>query len=443
MKLLQTMSVLAAALAASLAFAQTTKPADRYSVIRCGTLLDVAGTPAKKNATIVVRNGVVERVVEGLGMVDLAKEQAAGASVQEIDLRDKFVLPGLIDCHVHLTFEFNRDARLRSMTETDCDSAIRGVLAAKKTVEAGFTTVRDLGGEAHAIHAVRNGVARGDIVGPRIVSAGKSISVSGGHADPSNGWRDDVYAQPGPEVGVADGPDACRQAVRLQIKKGADVIKITATGGVLSLSSAGLAKHFTDEEIQALVETTHSMGRKIAAHAHGTDGINAVLRAGIDSVEHGTYMDEESIRLFKAGKTWLVPTLLASATVMKNAQIPVFYHEFVARKAMEAGPVRMQRFKVAVKEGVRVAFGTDSGVSPHGENWMEFPLMVEGGMTPSECLVAATMNAASLLGLEKEIGTLEPGKSADVIAVDGDPTADVNTLKDVKFVMRAGSVVKK
>ncbi|MBY0114247.1 MAG: amidohydrolase family protein [Phycisphaerales bacterium] len=443
MNFFRTLSLAAAFAASSFSFAQDAKPADRYSVIRCGTLLDIAGTPAKKNATLVVKNGVVDRVVEGLGPIDLAKEQASGANVQEIDLRDKFVLPGLIDCHVHLTFEFNKESRLRSITESECDSAIRGVLAAKKTVEAGFTTVRDLGGESHAVFALRHGVVRGDIVGPRIVAAGKAISVSGGHADPSNGWRDDVYPQPGPEAGVADGPDECRKAVRLQIKNGADVIKITATGGVLSLSSAGLAKHFTDDEIQALVDTTHSMGRKIAAHAHGTDGINAVLRAGIDSVEHGTYMDEESIRLFKAGKTWLVPTLLASATVVKNAKIPGFYHEFVARKALEAGPVRMQRFKIAVKEGVRVAFGTDSGVSPHGENWMEFPLMVEGGMTPSECLVAATINAASLLGLEKEIGTLEPGKSADLIAVDGDPTADVNTLKDVKFVMRAGGVVKK
>lgn len=428
---------------ASQAKAAPDQPAhDLYTVVRCGHLLDVPGKAARTNATLVIKNDKVDRVLDGLTGPDLSKEQQGGASVREIDLKDRYVLPGLIDCHVHLTMEYTSDVRFRAVVETTCDNAIHGVMFAKRTLEAGFTTVRDVGAEADAIFALREGINRGDIVGPRILAAGKAISITGGHADPTNGYRDDVFKMPGPEVGVADGPDECMKAVRNQIKHGADLIKITATGGVLSLSAAGLAQHFTDEEMVAIVRAAHAMGRKVAAHAHGTDGINAAIRAGVDSIEHATFTDEGSLKLFKEKGAWMVPTLLASATVTENAQKPGYYHAAVAKKALEAGPARMTNFTKALQAGVKIAFGTDTGVSPHGQNAKEFGLLVKGGMKPMDCIVAATVSAADLCGVSKDVGTLEPGKSADVIAVAKDPLADITELERVVFVMRVGRVAK-
>ncbi|MDX2148188.1 MAG: amidohydrolase family protein [Planctomycetota bacterium] len=415
---------------------------DRYVLVRCGRLLAVPGEAVTRDVTIVIKNRRIERIMPGFDGPDLAQERAAGADVVETDLRDRFVLPGLIDCHVHLTFEMGPDNALRVVTESTSDRALRGVVFARRTLEAGFTTVRDLGGEAEAIFALRDAINRGDVPGPRILAAGKAISVTGGHADPGNGLREDVFCHVGPEVGVADGPDECLKAVRMQVKRGADVIKIMATGGVLSRSAAGLAQHFTEEELRALVAAAHSMKRKIAAHAHGTDGINAALRAGVDSIEHGTFSDEETLRLLKEKKAWLVPTLLASATSMENARKPGYYIEAVAKKAMEAGPARFANFTKSVAAGVAVAFGTDSGVSAHGQNAREFGLLVQCGMTPEQCVIAATRNAAGLLGLADEIGTLEPGKLADLIGVDGDPLRDVGVFGNVRFVMRGGVVVK-
>ncbi|MFN0133213.1 MAG: amidohydrolase family protein [Phycisphaerales bacterium] len=424
------------------ALAQESPKPDRYVLVRCGRLLDVPGKPPRADATLVVRNDKVDRVVDGFGGPDLSKERTAGATISEVDLRDSFVLPGLIDCHVHLTMEFSPDTALKAVTETASDKAMRGVVYAKRTLDAGFTTVRDLGAEAEAIFALRDAIARGDVVGPRIIAAGKSVAITGGHADPTNGYRADVFGVPGPEEGVADGPDECMKAVRAQIKRGADVIKITATGGVLSRSGAGLALHFTEDELRAIVVAAHAMGRKVAAHAHGTDGINAALRAGVDSIEHATFIDDESLRLFKEKGTWMVPTLLASATVTENARKPGYYIDVVARKALEAGPARMTNFSRSIKSGVKVAFGTDSGVSTHGLNAREFALMVQAGMSPADCIVAATINAAALCGLEREIGTIEPGKQADVIAVRGDPLTDATEFERVTFVMRGGSVVR-
>lgn len=415
---------------------------DRYVLVRCGHLMDRPGHPMRGAATLVVKNDKVESVTDGLAGPDLASARSAGASVEEIDLKDKWVLPGLIDCHVHVTFEMTADARLRGVVETDADATVRGAAFCRKTIEAGFTTVRDLGAGGDSIFALRDGIERGDIVGPRIVAAGKGVSITGGHGDPTNGYNPELVGIPGPEKGVADGADECMKAVRTQIKRGADCIKLTATGGVLSLSSAGLAQHFTDAELAAIVKAAHAMGRKVAAHAHGTDGINAALRAGVDSIEHGSFQTDESIKLFKETGAWYVPTLLAGATVVANAETPGYYHEFVARKARQAGPVMMATFGKAYTAGVKIAFGTDSGVSAHGDNGREFALMVKAGMPAAETITCATVHAAACIDRADRVGTLEPGKFADVIAVKNDPTADITELERVQFVMKGGTVVK-
>ncbi len=420
------------------AFSQEQATPDRYVLVRCGRLLAVPGNPPQANATLVVKNGKVERVSAGLTGPSLP----AGAAAQEIDLRDSFVLPGLIDCHVHVSSEVTRDRVLRAVTDSEADQTIDAVVFARRTLDAGFTTVRDCGSSTDAVLALRDGINEGKLPGPRILASGKGISVTGGHGDPTNPFLPSVVGEPGIERGVADGPAACAQAVRHQIKLGADLIKLTATGGVLSVSTAGLRQHFTDEELRAIVETSKMMGRKVAAHAHGTDGINAALKAGVDSIEHGTYLDDESISLFKQTGAYLVPTLLAGATVAKNAKEPGYYPRIVAAKAEEVGPKMLAAFRKAHEGGVKIAFGTDSGVSPHGQNAQEFALMVEGGMTPAEAIRTATIAAADLLGLSAEVGTLEPAKSADVIAVKGDPLTDVRELERVTFVMRAGVVHK-
>ncbi len=417
-------------------------PVDRYTLIRCGHLLAVPGKPTQDNATIIVHNGLIDRITDGLTGPDLTAAKQAGATVDEIDLKSSYVLPGLIDCHVHVTFEFTADARLRAVTESDATSALHGVAFARKTLDAGFTTVRDLGSTNSVSISLRDSIERGEVAGPRIVAAGQAITVTGGHADGSNGYRPDLFGVPGAEKGVADGPDECRKAVRYQIKLGADCIKLTATGGVLSASTAGLRQHFFDDELKAIIDTAHAMGRKAAAHAHGLDGINAALRAGVDSIEHGTYLDDTSITLFKEHKAFLVPTLLAGFTVAKNAETPGYYLPMVANKAKIVGPKMLDMFKRAHEGGVKIAFGTDTGVSPHGENAQEFALMVKGGMTPTEAITAATITAADLCGLSAQIGTLESGKSADLIAVTADPTKDVTELERVRFVMKSGTVYK-
>lgn len=436
--------ILSLILPPALGFAQpaSTSAPDRYTLVRCGTLLTVAGQEPIKNATVVIKNDKVDSIVPNLTGPDLDNARKAGAKVKEVDLHDSFVLPGLIDCHVHVTTEWDSGRLLRNAVENDCDATARGVGFCRKTIEAGFTTVRDLTAEGNSIFALRAGVDRGDFPGPRILCAGKAISITGGHMDPTNGYRADVWGTPGADVGVADGPDECMKAVRTQIKRGADWIKIAATGGVLSISSAGLAQHFTDPELAAIVKAAHSMGRKVAAHAHGTDGINAALRAGVDSIEHASMQDAESIRLFKEKGAYYVPTLLAGYTTSANADVPGYYLPMVARKAKEVAPMMMKSFSAAHAAGVKIAFGTDSGVSAHGVNAKELSLMVQGGMTPVEAIKAATITAADLLNLTSQIGSLEPGKSADLIAVKGDPLKDVTELERVQFVMRAGNVFK-
>jgi len=437
-------ALLVVAFAASVASSQGGAPQapaepERWSVVRCGTLLAVPGRPVMEGATVFCRNGLIEAVVErgGRGL-----SIPAGAEVTEVDLSDSFVLPGLIDCHVHITNETARDARLMSLVKSDADNALDGVVYARRTLEAGFTTVRDVGSMGDACLALRDAINAGKVVGPRILSSAKGISPTGGHGDRTNGWRDDLFDVPGAAEGIADGPDAARQAVRFQVRRGADLIKITATGGVLSNIGAGVEQQMFEDELEAIVETARLLNKKVAAHAHGVNGIKAALRAGVDSIEHGTYLDDEAISLFRSTGAWYVPTITAGVSVAEFAQREGYYPAAVVPKALEVGPKIQDAFARAYKGGVKIAFGTDAGVFPHGENAREFVYMVEAGMPAEQAIVAATLNAAELCGISSEAGSIEQGKRADLIAVNGDPRRDIGLLKSVSFVMRSGTPIK-
>jgi len=405
------------------------------TIIHCGRLLAVPGEPERMESTIVVREGRIVEVLNGHAAPERFPEPRA-----LIDLADRYVLPGLIDCHVHITMQYTRDVRLRRMEESDADAAVQGVAFAKRALEAGFTTIRDVGSSGDAAFAVRDAINDGLIPGPRLIASGESISPTGGHSDATHGYREDLFAIPGAMQGIADGADECRKAVRAQVKRGADVIKLTATGGVLSNTAAGVEQQFFEDELRAIVETSHQLGRKVAAHAHGVRGINAALRAGVDSIEHGTYLDEESIALFRETGAFYVPTIMAGKHVEQMSKEEGYYPPAVRFKAAAVGPQIQDAFARAYKGGVRIAFGTDCGVGPHGENWREFVYMVEAGMPPAEAIASATVHAAELLGLGAEIGTIEPGKSADIIATARSPVLNIEELSRVVFVMRAGVV---
>ncbi|KAK0341890.1 hypothetical protein LTR94_024566, partial [Friedmanniomyces endolithicus] len=335
----------------------------------------------------------------------------------------------------------NPNSRLLNVTQSDADRAMVGAGYARRTLLAGFTTVADLGGANEAVFALREAVRRGDVPGPRILAAGSSVSIHGGHGD-INGYREDVMHLLSSES-ICSGVEDCMRAVRTQVRSGADIIKITATGGVLSNTAAGLAQQFSDAELAAIVESAHRMGRQVTAHAHGVDGINAFLRAGGDSIEHGTYLDAESIRLFKSRNAWLVPTLLAGDFVARVASGPNnFLTPAQSAKALEAGPKMLEMARRAHDGGVRIAFGTDSGVSAHGDNAQEFALLVKAGLTPLEAVQAATTGAAEHLGISSEAGRIAPGMPADIIAVPGDPLSDVSALERVRFVMKSGVVYR-
>lgn len=391
-------------------------------------------------------NGVVQRsktlVISGNQVVDI-RDGFVGDPAQGrvIDLRDSFVLPGLIDSHVHLTGQQNPNSRLEEVTQSEAAQAMVGARYARRTLMAGFTTVADLGADNEAIFALREAVKAGDVPGPRIIAAGSAVSVHGGHGD-ANGFRADVLHLLSPES-VCSGPEDCMRAVRTQIRAGADIIKITATGGVLSNTAAGLNQQFSDPELTAIVESAHRMGRQVTAHAHGVDGINAFLRAGGDSIEHGTYLDDQSIRLFKQNDAWLVPTLLAGDFVARVASGPDnFFTPAQTAKALEAGPKMLEMARRAHQGGVKIAFGTDSGVSAHGDNAKEFALLVRAGLTPLEAVQAATVGAAEHLRISSEAGRIAPGMLADIVAVSGDPLSDVAELERMKFVMKGGVVYR-
>lgn len=412
------------------------------SIVHAGRLLAVPGGAVTTEQSVIIRDGRIEAVMPGF--VDA---QSAGAvandEVSIHDLTDMFVLPGLIDGHVHITSENNPKGRLQRVEMSDADYAIAGAGFARVTLNAGFTTVRDVGARSRdAIFALRDGIARGDVVGPRIYASGSTISVTGGHGDGTQGYRDDV-AEILHSSGACDGVGACRQAVREQVRRGADHIKLTATAGVLSNTAAGLEQQFFEDELKAIMDASHAMGRKATAHAHGVNGINAALRAGVDAIEHGTYLNNESIRLFKRNNAYLVPTILAGVTVAEWADDPdSFLLPPQRAKARKVGPDMLEMARRAYQGGVKIAFGTDSGVSKHGENAREFQLLVNAGMTPMQAISAATVNGADNLGKSDVLGTIEPGKYGDLIAVGGDPLADINELLDIDFVMKEGVAYK-
>lgn len=408
---------------------------EQIIIIHAGQLLDKPGSQPRGASTIVVRNGKIAEVMTG--------HQAGPAGATLIDLKDRFVLPGLIDSHVHLDSDAGSNAALiESVTDSPARAAYRAAGNAKKTLMAGFTTVRNLGDGTGATLALRDVVAAGDLPGPRIIDAGRSISTTSGHMDATLSVSEDLHGSIGQE-NLCDGIESCRQAVRKQIRRGVDVIKIATTGGVNSRIGAGLGRQLFDDEVKALVDTAHLYGKKMAVHAHGEDGINAALAAGADSIEHGTMLDDASIKLFKSSGAYYVPTLsTVNGYIERLAKDPNAYPPDVLAKVQWRIGVTGKSLEKAYPAGVKIAFGTDAGVSKHGKNADEFELMVKHGMPASAAIQAATMNAATLLGVEKEVGSLEPGKAADLIAVSGDPTADVTTLKSVKFVMKDGRVFK-
>ena len=388
-------------------------------------------------------NGVVQRdktlVIRGNQIVEIRDGFVGEGDV--VDLRSAFVLPGMIDSHVHLTGEQNPNSRLEGVTESNSDQAFAGARFARRTLMAGFTTVADLGATNESIFALRDAVRRGDVPGPRIIASGESVSIHGGHGD-VNGYRDDIMHMFTGES-ICSGPEDCMRAVRLQVRAGADIIKITATGGVLSNTAAGLGQQFSDAELAAIVDAAHRMGRQVTAHAHGADGINSFLRAGGDSIEHGTYLDAESIRLMRRDGVYLVPTLMAGDFVARIASGPNnFFTPAQTAKALEAGPKMLDMARRAHEGGVRIAFGTDSGVSAHGDNAGEFALLVRAGLTPLEAIQTATVNAAAHLRISDDAGRIAPGMPADLIAVGGDPLSDVTELQRVHFVMRGGEVFR-
>ena len=411
---------------------QAAEHAGQTVFVHAGRLLaDPATGSVTTDKTLVIVDGRVQEIRDGF----------VSGDGPVIDLHDSFVLPGLIDSHVHLTSQQGPTSRIDRFTRSSADAAMVGAAFARRTLEAGFTTVADLGADPEAILALRNGIARGDVPGPRILASAGGISPHGGHGD-ANGVRADLVPHMrGP--GVCSGADDCRRAVRERVRDGADVIKITATGGVLSDTAAGLGQQFSQAELEAIVETAHFMGRRVTAHAHGADGINSFLAAGGDSIEHGTYLDAQSIRLMRANGAWLVPTLLAGDFVAREAARPeTFFTPNQREKALQAGPLMLEMARRAHEAGVRIAFGTDSGVSAHGANAQEFALLVRAGLTPLEAIQAATVGAAEHLQIQHEVGRLAPGMAADLIAVRGDPLSDVTTLERVSFVMRDGRVYR-
>lgn len=422
-----------AVIAAPAAIGQEQEDGGAVTIIHAGTLLAEPGERPREDMSILIEGDRIVSIEDGY--VD-----REGARI--VDLSDAFVLPGLIDSHVHLTSQLGPGARLKAVENSDADWTVQGALYGRRTLEAGFTTVQDVGARGNdAIFALREASEQNELPLPRIRAAGKVLSVTGGHGDGRHGYSDAVAAALHDES-ICDGADDCRRAARDQIRQGADLIKIAATGGVLSNTMAGLNQQFTDAELDAIVSAAESMGRYVTAHAHGKNGIDAALEAGVASIEHGTYLDEESIALFKENGAYLVPTLLAGDFVARMAEDADWMTDAQRAKSLKVGPQMLGMLRRAHEGGVKIAFGTDSGVSAHGDNAQEFPLMVEAGMTPEEAIVAATVNGADHVEMAEEIGTIEAGKYADIIAVDGDPLADIGELLDVDFVMKDGVVYK-
>lgn len=411
------------------------QPGIASTLIHAGRLIDGRRDEVRLRATVVIDDGKITKVVDGFA------RPADGDTV--IDLSRHTVLPGFMDMHTHLMGQHSRVSYTEKFFMNKSEYALRSAVFAKRTLLAGFTTVRNLGDDGVNSVSLRKAINAGWIIGPRIFTAGKSLATTGGHADPTNGLRGEYARDAGPVDGVVNGVDDARKAVRQRYKDQADLIKLTATGGVLSLAASGQNPQFTDKELAAIVSTARDYGMTIAVHAHGSEGMKRAVLAGVDSIEHGTYMTPEIMELMKQRGTYLVPTMMAGAWVAKKAEDPDYFPAVVRPKAAMIGPVIRDTFRKAYKAGVKIAFGTDSGVSPHGENAEEFVLMVNGGMPPMVAIKSATLEAARLLKIDDRLGTLEPGKLADVVAVTGDPLADISVLRNIDFVMKEGVVFKR
>jgi imidazolonepropionase-like amidohydrolase len=424
----------AIALTSALGISTANAADTQVTAIHCGHLLDVVGGKLLGETTVIVEGKRVREVVAGSG-------SAAGAT--EIDLSNQTCLPGLIDSHTHLSDEFGPTHYLDDFHWNVADYVVRSTVYARRTLLAGFTTVRNLGDKENEVAALRNAINAGVVVGPRIFTAGKPIGSTGGHADPTDGYRSDLAGDPGPADGIINSPDDAVKAVRMHYKLGDDVIKIMPSGGVLDQNTNGDNPQLSIEEIRAVVVTAHDYGFAVAAHAHGAEAIRRAVVAGVDSIEHGTFMDEADMKLMKEHGTWFVPTIIAGDYVAHKAAIPGYYPPQVAAKAAAIGPLIMGTAGRAYKAGVKIAFGTDAGVYPHGQNAHEFELMVQAGMPTLFAIQAATTHAAELLRHEKDIGSVTAGKFADLVAVAGNPLDDISVLKQVGFVMKEGVVYKR
>jgi len=409
---------------------------EEWKIIHAGTLLADAREAVQTEQSIIVRNNEIVEVRAGY----VSPGQVSGtANARVIDLSDQFVMAGLIDSHTHILSQQEPNGREIRVTRSSQLSTLMGVEFGMRTLRAGFTTIRNVGADRNAVFALRDAINQGIVMGPRIKAAGQGLTPTGGHGD-GGGFRDDVF--PHPHSGVCDGVAECRKAVRTQIKYGADHIKYVATGGVLSQTATGTGQQFTDEEQVALVQAAHAMGRKVAAHAHGKIGLEAALRAGVDSIEHGSYLDAQTADLFVATGAYLVPTLIAGYTVERIAtERPDFFVPEVRQKALEVGPVMRNALRLAYEKGVKIAFGTDAGVNDHGTNAYEMVLMNEAGMPERAILISATINAADLMDLTDITGTIEAGKDADIVATAGNPLQDISALMQPTFVMARGNEV--
>lgn len=407
--------------------------AQAATLIHAGRVIDGIASQAMTERTIVVDGGRIVAIESGY--------RAPSADDRVVDLKDSTLMPGLMDMHVHITSEYSRTSELDRFKKDGPDVALDGAMFAERTLQAGFTTVRDLGDGFRASIALRNAINAGKLAGPRIFAAGKSIATTGGHADPTNGWADHLGgANVGPLDGVVNGEEQAAQAVRQRYKEGSDLIKITATGGVLSVAKNGLNPQFTEDEIRSIVQTARDYGFKVAAHAHGAEGMKRAVRAGVDTIEHGTFMDEETMKLMKERGTYYVPTITAGAWVFDRSKEEGFFPALVRPKAAMIGPQIQGTFAKAYKAGVKILFGTDTGVSAHGQNAREFVLMVESGMPAMEAIKSATSVSAKYLEIDDRLGTVEVGKLADLVAVPGDPLKDISAMQRVHFVMKDGIV---
>lgn len=416
-----------------LLFAGSTLGAEH--VIHAGRLVDVDAGKVLENMSIITSDEQIVAVQEGFVQAESGQKL--------IDLSQHVVLPGLMDMHTHITNVITPEFYTEQYTLGPADWALRATVYTEDTLMAGFTTIRDLGDQNDGGSiALRNAIRTGYVTGPRIYTASRGIQTTGGHFDPTNGLRRGLLDEPGPEQGVINGPEDARKVVRLRYKEGADLIKIAATGGVLSLAKSGDIPQFQDDELAAIVATARDYQFSVAVHAHGLEGIKRAIQAGVDSIEHGTYLDDEAIRLMKERGTYLVPTISAGKWVTKMAEKDDYYPDIIRPKARTIGPLMQENFSRAYKDGVRIAFGSDAGVFPHGLNAMEFGFMVEAGMPPMEAIQAATVHAAKLLRVEAELGQIKPGFLADIIAVSSDPMQDITSLKEVVFVMKDGIVYK-